>query len=301
MKRKVIQIAGSTHLVSLPKDWVKRVGVKKGEEVDVEEQGSKVIISTEKSNAPSAITLSHERFGKFHPNFLSAAYHMGYEDVEVIYDDETTLAKVQERLSNCIGYEILNQGDNFCRIKSISQVSLTEFDQMLRKVFLLLMTMGNNMLEVLEEGKYPKLKEVMILEVTNNKLTDFCKRVLNVRGYKEHNKLTIIYVMITHLEMIADEYRDICEAMMDKKTKLSPGILEDVKDVNIMFNDLYDSFYKFEKTKIESVFKKAKPLRTRLLEKLLKAKPEERIVLHSLANIVSEVYEMATENLEFNM
>jgi len=301
VKRKIIQIAGSTHLISLPIAWVKRTGVKKGEELDLEEQGNKIIVSTDKNSVPSSIVISEERFGKFHPNYLSAVYHLGYEDVEVRYDTDKTFQQVQDRLSNCIGYEIVNQGDNFCRIKSISQVSLNEFDQIFRKVFLLLMTMGGNIVEILEEGKYSRLKEAKILEVTNNKLTDFCKRVLNVRGYTDYNKLTTIYTLVTYLEMIADEYRDICDALVDKKTKISPQIVEDIKAVNTMFNELYESVYKFEKKKIESVFDKAQPLRKSLLDKMVKAKPEERLVLHSLANIVSEVYEMATANLEFNI
>ncbi|MBW2965188.1 AbrB/MazE/SpoVT family DNA-binding domain-containing protein, partial [Candidatus Woesearchaeota archaeon] len=143
MKRKIIQIAGSTHLVSLPKNWIKQMGLKKGEELDVLEQGNKVIVSTDSSTAPTKLVISPERFGKFHPNYLSAAYHAGFEDVEIQYNDEKTAEKIRERITNCIGYEIVNQGENFCRIKSISHVSTSEFDQILRKVFLLLITMGD--------------------------------------------------------------------------------------------------------------------------------------------------------------
>ncbi len=285
----------------MPKAWINRVGIKKGDEMDVEEQGNKLIVSTERSSVPQKVTLSSDTLGKFHPNYLSAAYHMGYEDVDVIYDDETTLSKVQDRISNCIGYEIVNQGDNFCNIKSISQVSMNEFDQILRKVFLLLVTMGDNIVEILKEKKYSKLKEVRILEVTNNKLTDFCKRVLNVRGYKDHNKLTIIYTIVMYLEQVADEYRDVCDALMNRKMNLPPHIITDFKDVGVLFKEFYASFYKFEKSKIESVFMNAQPMRERLLAKMLKAGPEERLVLHSLSNVISQIYEMATANLALNL
>lgn len=301
MKRKVIQIAGSTHLISLPKAWIKGLGIKKGDEMDIEEQGNKIVVSTEKSGVPKKVTISPDTLGRFHPNYLSAAYHIGYEDVQIIYDDEATLQKVQDRIGNCIGYEIVNQGDNFCNIKSISQVSMNEFDQILRKVFLLLLTMGDNIVEVLKDKKYSRLKEVRVLEVTNNKLTDFCKRVLNVRGYKDHNKLTIIYTIVMYLEQVADEYRDICDALMNRKTKLPPQMLTDFKEVGQLFKDFYESFYKFEKSKIESVFMKAQPLRQKLLNKMMKAGPEERLVLHSLSNIVSQVYEMATANLTLHL
>ena len=46
MKRKVIQIAESTQLVSLPRKWALKYGVKKGDEVDVLEEGNKIVVST---------------------------------------------------------------------------------------------------------------------------------------------------------------------------------------------------------------------------------------------------------------
>ena len=46
MKRKVIQIADSTQLISLPRKWALKYGIKKGDELDVEEQGSNVLVST---------------------------------------------------------------------------------------------------------------------------------------------------------------------------------------------------------------------------------------------------------------
>ncbi|MBW2964401.1 hypothetical protein KY363_02985, partial [Candidatus Woesearchaeota archaeon] len=165
----------------------------------------------------------------------------------------------------------------------------------------LLITMGDNITEILNENKYHKLKEVRILEVTNNKLTDFCKRVLNVKGYKDHNKLTLIYSIVMYLEQVADEYRDVCDALMNRKTKVSPQLVEDFKQINAYFKDFYESFYKFEKVRVEAVFSKATPLREQLYSKMQKAGAEERLVIHSLLNVVSQVYEMATANLALNM
>ena len=41
MRRKVIQIAGSTQLISLPRKWAIRQGIEKGEELNIDEQGNK--------------------------------------------------------------------------------------------------------------------------------------------------------------------------------------------------------------------------------------------------------------------
>ena len=47
IKRRVIQIANSTQLISLPRKWTIQHNIKKGDELDVQEDGSKIILSTD--------------------------------------------------------------------------------------------------------------------------------------------------------------------------------------------------------------------------------------------------------------
>ena len=267
----------------------------------MEEQGNKLVVASDGKAAPQTIRISPDKYGKFFPHQLSAAYHIGYEDVEIVYSDRKTLTHVQERIANCIGYEIVDQGDNSCRIKSISHASLDEFDQILRKVFLLLLSMGKNMVEIMEKKEYGKLEEVKVLEVTNNKLTDFCKRVLNIQGYKEFNKLTTVYIVVTYLEMIADEYRDVCDFLADRKTRLRPEIIDDFKKVNGLFKRFYDSYYKFSAENVNKVMENVKPLKRRITDKMTKAKGEEVLVLHAMSNILQMIYELQNANIEMRM
>jgi phosphate uptake regulator len=301
VKRKIIQIAGSTCLVSLPREWIQRQGIKKGDEVEIDEQGSKVVVSTESHSAPQKMIISPDKFGRFYPHQLSAAYHLGFEDVEIVYSDKKTLSQVQDRITNCIGYEIVDQGDNFCRIKSISHASMDEFDQILRKIFLLLLSMGKNISDLLDKKEYSKLAEVKVLEVTNNKLTDFCKRVLNIQGYKEFNKLTTMYTIVTYLEMMADEYRDVCDHLSASKGRLSNDLLVDFKEVNEVFSLFYQSFYKFSGDNVEKVFEKGRPLKRRVVDKMSKTKGDDVIVLHAIGNIMTIIYELENANIEMNM
>ena len=48
MKRKVIQIANSTQLISLPREWAKKYNIKKGDELEIEAKGNKLEICCEK-------------------------------------------------------------------------------------------------------------------------------------------------------------------------------------------------------------------------------------------------------------
>lgn len=301
MKRKIIQIAGSTCLVSLPKTWIKRQNIKKGEEVEVSEQGNKIIVDVEQSQSLPKIVIDRARFGKFHRNYLSAAYHMGFDDVEIHFEDPKAADIIQDRVNTCMGFEIVNQGHNICQIKSVSMVSLKEFSQMLRKVFLLLVTMSENTISLLEKGNFAGLSDVRVLEMTNNKLTDFCKRVLNKKGYDNFNQLTTIYTVCMYLERVADEYRDLCDALMKRKEKISPSVMKDLKDVHGLFVAFYNYFYKGDKENLEKIFFTAPDLRLRMLERMMKAPPCDRIVLHVMVNLLSEIYELANASVEMHM
>jgi len=301
LKRKVIQIAGSTCLISMPKEWITKHNVKKGAELDVQEQGNKIVVSTEHSQSLPKLVIDPSRFGKFHPNYLSAAYNMGFDDVEVHFNDSKELEAIQDKINSCIGYEIVNQSNNVCYIKSVSEVSLDEFNQILRKVFLLLINMGENTLSLLEKGDFTRLSEVIVLEKSNNKLTDFCKRVLNKKGYHDYSKLTTIYTICMYLERVADEYRDICASLLNKKERLSPSVLKDFKDVNQLFSDFYNMFYTSDRSRLERIFFTAPQLKVRMLEKLSKAQPADRIVLHAASNILNEVYELSTAAVELHL
>jgi len=48
MKRKIIQLAGKTMVVSLPAEWIRKFKVNKGDEVELKEEGKRIIINTDK-------------------------------------------------------------------------------------------------------------------------------------------------------------------------------------------------------------------------------------------------------------
>ena len=57
MRRKVIQIADSTQLVSLPRKWAQNYGIKKGDELEVTEHGNRVMISVDKNPQTESIEI----------------------------------------------------------------------------------------------------------------------------------------------------------------------------------------------------------------------------------------------------
>ena len=83
MKRKVIQIAGSTQLVSLPRQWAKAHNILRGQEIDVQEDGNRVVISA--SNAPPVerAEIDISELNGMVARFIHALYKRGVDELKV--------------------------------------------------------------------------------------------------------------------------------------------------------------------------------------------------------------------------
>lgn len=295
MKRKVSKIGPATLMVSLPSKWVKRYNIKKGDEMDIEEQNSKLILNIKKEKDIGRVEISPNDFGMFDRNFISYLYQKGYDEIRVEFDDVETFNIIQNKINKLMGFEIVNQTENSCTIKSISTLIETEFDTMLRRTFLILLDMANGCYEAIEKQQYSRLNEVIVLEKTNDKFTDFLKRVMNKKGYKESDKLTFIYSIVRDLEKVADIYRDICRYFMEEKNKnikVSRETLNLFKETNNLVELFYKLFYKFDRELIVMLHSEKK----RLLEKaskLFEKQPREELALiHYIMNLVIIVFDL---------
>src|SRR3989344_2990489 len=107
MRRKVIQIAGSTQLVSLPRAWAKRNNIIKGQEVEVTEDGNRVVITASSEPVFETATLDITNLDDMAGRALRALYKRGVDEIVVNYDDPKKIALVQESiLKETVGFEI---------------------------------------------------------------------------------------------------------------------------------------------------------------------------------------------------
>ncbi len=80
--------------------------------------------------------------------------------------------------------------------------------------------------------------------------------------------------------------------------KISDTTLRLFKESKKFFEQFYTLFYKFEKEKMEAVYAEHARLDKDVGRAMENAVKEERLVLHSIANIVSGVYELTNNYFE---
>ena len=302
MKRKVIQIANSTQLVSLPRKWAKKHNIKKGEELDVEEQGNKIVISAKNTkNASHRIELDFAGLAPLLKRALHALYKVGYDDVILRYDNPELIKEIQKSLgAETLGYEIIDQRPTSCTIKTVAGGFESEFDAMLRRTFLMLKSMFESTIETLESENFLQVGTIVALEVTNNKYTGFCRRIINKNGLQESGTSHLVYCTIEELEKIADECKYLCQ-YLNKMSKKIGKIPKDVKrlyrEVAELFNDAYTLYYTFDTKKSLETFNKRKRIVMEIQE-LFNDKKVNSKLLHHLLVITQKISNILSFELE---
>ena|SRR3989344_1828500 len=299
MKRKIVRHGSSSLTVTLPIKWIERYKLKKGDEIDIEESGSNLIVSTKEESSPKKKIIKKDSY-PFNKNNLSHLYQLGYDEIEIEIEDSKMIDEIKERLPYCTGYEIIDQKNNTLFIKSIVTTLDSEFDNLFRKTFLLTEEMGKEIISIVESNNFDKIKEIRNLESINNKFSDICIRILNKRGYKIQNRTMQIYEVVKDLEKIADEFKYICD-FLTKEKKLNKNLLNSLKDTVNYFTIFYKLFYTHEKKLKEEIYSKRKSLLDNLLKQIQSAKGKEALFIHYLINITQKTYEATGGYFSLNL
>ncbi len=298
MKRKVIQIADSTQLVSLPRKWALQHGIKKGDEIDVREEDSRLIISTEKAYEVGKVEVNTEGLGIMIPRFIHALYKKGVDDVKFTFNSKEDMQAIQQALGKeAVGFEITNQGSNFCEIKHVAG-ELEDFEPILKRTFLLLLSMSEQTLDALKKGNFAILPNVAFLEEANNRFTTTSRRLINKKGSNKFNPIGPMYYILEDIENLADQYKYLCNHIHNlyKKNKIdkkgiSKNVINGFEKVDKMLRDFYETFYKFDRAKLIDIAKKRKELVDELYGILENSnKVLDRIVVHYLIVIFQKIF-----------
>lgn len=280
MKRKVIQLAGKTFVMSLPTDWVREWGVKKGEELEMVKHGPKLIVSTSEPRDVKRgvvdVSGANERTLRW---LLSSLHKKGYDEIEVVSESPEHAKVIDELLKELfIGFTVVHRSGNRSVVRAVSKDLDDQFDVMLRRAFLVTLSMGERVLEAAKNGKNDDVAGIRELEKQNNQLTNFCERILNKRGHNEPLKANFLYVVVWNLEKIADDFKYVCDVL--PKGKLEKATVDVLEETLQLFRGYYGLFYKFDVKRLSALADEHKRLREKIEKELPGKNAEVLIHLH---------------------
>ena len=304
IKRSVIQIANSTQLISLPRKWSQKYGVKKGDELEIEENGSKLIISTEGAFSSQSIEINPPHLKNITERYITTSFRAGIDDVQINFNVEENpelLEYVSKTLDGqTIGFEILRQEKNFFTIKDLAGTSSTSFENSLRRAFILLTSMVAESLEFIKNKDVHNLNDMYFRDRSINKFTNFCSRLLLKNGQFDTKNTAFYYHFIRSFEALADQYSLMCTYYAKKLTPVNKEVFEKYKEINSILLRFYEIFYKFDKKELNNLFLRIREMEntTRELYSLKKTDP---MISYYLASIIRRIKELVDSLIEFNL
>ena len=305
MKRKVIQIAGSTQLVSLPRDWSIQHNVQKGDELEVEAQGNRVVVSIDKAVEKfKRAEIDVTELVPIVQRVLGAFYKKGYDEIVVKFASPEVLNSVQHLLQNeIIGYEIVDQKPDHCTIRAIARGAETEFDPILRRTFLLLKAFLEGIVEALDAGDASRISVLRAMESSNNKYSSFCRRLINKMGRDEHWKTSLAYAIVEELEKIADEAKYLCDYLLESKkniNKANKQIKELYREVSGLFEGCYTLYYSPDVKKTAVYLAKRKKIIKSALQFLAKPCSQSRFA-HYIMTMSQQIANVINLEMELTL
>ena len=157
--RKVLEMGGGTLLVSLPKSWARRNGVKKGATLNVDElSGRKLLVSPigETDGKPKEFSIDYTEDGMRQALMeLTGAYLLGYDLIRIggrSIMGRSERAQVKGTLGRLIGLEIMDEDSKHITVQFLLESSAIDPERLVRRMSGLLEGMMRDLDEAVVDG-----------------------------------------------------------------------------------------------------------------------------------------------------
>lgn len=162
--RKIQKTGGSTYLISLPKEWITRLGLKQGDHLALIEKKDGTIILDPRYDEKEI-----HREAVIAPNSnitvdITAKYLSGYDIIKIKSPNRIsselrdTIIKAKERL---IGVEIVEESANEITLNCLISPDIVPIDKTLRRIHLLTLRMHEEALKSFLEKDFELAKNVI--------------------------------------------------------------------------------------------------------------------------------------------
>lgn len=288
MNRKIIKQGKGGYTIYLPKKWVDEQSLKAGDEINIGRNENQLVLSTEKQAKDKKVEIDTKDMdsGSFMKTIVSH-YEMGFS--EIIINDtkgkiftprlhkeysKPTSDVINRLINRLIGFEIVSSHENIYVLKDVAMTSPAEFDNILRRIFFLILEFQDKIKEMIENGK--PIEDYNMMHDNIAKFISFCIRLLNLNIDKTNIEKNNLHTILTFLDKITDSLRWVLYEYKIEKKLENKKLIYAIMD---HFKSYYNLFYNFNIKSVNELDKE----RIKLRKQLLKCK--EPIIVHFSSNI----------------
>lgn len=257
-QRKLIKLGNSSFAIALPKGWVDKAGLKKGDHVFLEENGGGEIIvqpsPTEAKEKKLNINLDSKDLINLRREIISG-YVNGYNLISIKgKGNKETRDSVKKVIQGLIGMEIVEDHSEEIMIKDLFNVDEIDIYNFIRRVDNNLKEMFDMLAECIKKGKISQTEFVELNKIDEdvNKFHLLVSRILSISldnpsilSRLKLKGLSLIndWWFSFNLEHIGDEIKSVCKII--KNEELLEEDRERVLELVIKLRKVYDNSLEF--------------------------------------------------------
>jgi len=253
--RKVLEMGGGTFLVSLPKAWAKKNGIKKGSTVAMDElSGRRLLLRPieEAEHEPKQVEVEYPKDGlHLVTNDVTGAYLLGYDVIRIVgkrvitREDRVVLKAAISRL---IGLEIMDEDSKQMTVHFLLEPSAIDPERIVRRMSGILEGMIRDTAEGVAEDD-PKLLS-LVGERDDEVDRLYFLLVRTIRTATIHQEIAFRYglapVDVLDYRVLASFLESIGDAMAELSKKLYPvklprGVSREYSKCVLMLKEMQDS------------------------------------------------------------
>tara|TARA_Y100000310_G_scaffold129952_1_gene129142 strand:+ start:192 stop:1067 length:876 start_codon:yes stop_codon:yes gene_type:complete len=280
MRRKIIKQGNNALTLTLPRKWTEQQNVKAGDEIDIEEIESALVISSSYNQKSKEISLILTTTKEYHiRSIIASCYKEGYGIIKLTCKKPVTPKTLHTIISSFTGLEITSQTKNTYEIRCFLRIDTEDCTQLIMKMFhtaQYISTLVNS-----TQNNENEIKTLVELSV--RKLRDHTLRAISTLKFGAEKSYEY-YDIVTVLEKIAASYKRMAQSLNKKGNKK----LKQLPDVIKHFNLLYKAYLSRDFTTASNAYLKQIDLREEYFTLLSTQTKNKEFVAH--AYHISQLY-----------
>lgn len=264
---------GSSFLIILPKDWVVRQKLGKGDPVVVAEREDGCLIidpRLPKAGERRTTTAQMEENLRWE---ITSRYLLGFDEIRIVSEDPITRAQREDLkriIKRFVALEVTEEDDCQIVVRCLVDPATLPVNTAMRRMHLITSRMVNDSLDAYFEGEKEKANEVVQRDEEVDRL--FFLIVRELRSAIQYPRMSEMMnitpvealdfrLAAQYIERIADLAVDIARRVEEPiDTSLKKKMKPIAERVNAMFNDAFNNLFKFNPNKVKFVIEAEKEL-----------------------------------------
>ena len=240
MKRKVVKLGPATLVISLPSKWTKKFEIEQGDELELEEKNSSLIIEAQNQKKYSKeITINITEDNKHDLKLiLTHIYRLGYDKIIITGNDIDDIKKITNNL--LMGFEVTSRNNKQYIIENISEPEDQKYETILRRIFLIIKETQELLSRSLKENKFNQ-EENEELRIQLDKYISFCRRILY---NKKQEQESLKWELLSFLMYIHHAYYYLYKHIAENKLKKDNNLNKIMINLSEYFDLLYQGYFK---------------------------------------------------------